>query len=83
MNAGDGIIATAPRRGVAGLTALAIVGSLTLSGVFESPAVARWRSAAQGTSNAQVTLDCEATFVGELDEVGVHWRRECTVRGSP
>ncbi|HVR61495.1 MAG TPA: hypothetical protein VMU50_06325 [Polyangia bacterium] len=69
-----------------------------LSGVFESPAVARWLAAAQGAAKQRVTLDCVATFAGTLEEVGVHWRRadpfvrqhglraavvqDCTIRGA-
>ncbi|GEM_PF-2276461 len=46
-----------------------------LSGVFEQPPVHEWLTRAQRTgSNARVTIDCQATLLGQLEAVAVRWQ---------
>lgn len=46
-----------------------------LSGVFEQPAVHDWLTQARRTgSSARVTIDCQATLLGQLRSVPVRWQ---------
>lgn len=46
-----------------------------LSGVFEQPEVNQWLQRARATGNsARVTVDCEATMLGQLGSVPVRWQ---------
>lgn len=46
-----------------------------LSGVFEQPEVSQWLQRARATgSSARVTIDCDATMLGQLGSVPVRWQ---------
>jgi hypothetical protein len=50
---------------------------LTLSGVFTSPAVARWlKESLHARSNRRVELSCRVRYLGSFTSVGVRWRED-------